>query len=264
MYTKDDLIEDLKKLRINPKGTLMVHSSYKAIGEVEGRADTVLDALMEYMEDGLLTLPTHTWRDINPSNPVFNVLVTPSHVGILTELFRKREGVLRSAHPTHSVAAYGKDAKDFTTGDERFDTPCARGSAWGKLLDREAQILLIGVDLRRNTYIHGVEEWLDIPGRLTDTHQPLKSVLADGTVVDVPSRRHHGDSWSEYFWKVEEILVNQKAMIIGWFGDAVARVCDAKRIYNVLAVMLQDMPDLFSDNEPLSREQIDYYSKLDI
>lgn len=261
MYTKQDFIEDLKRLGIDPKGTLLVHSSYKSIGEVEGRADTVLDAFMEYMKDGLLVLPTHTWRYINADNPVFSVLESPTNVGILTELFRKREGVIRSAHPTHSVAAYGKDAASFTAGDEAFDTPCARGSAYGKLLDREAQILLLGVDLRRNTYIHGIEEWLDIPGRLTDYHEPLQSVLPDGTVVDVPSRRHHGLSWSEHFWKVEEILLNRKAMKMGKFGDAVCRICDAKKTYEVLAKMLVDLPDLFSDNEPLSEAIIAYYSR---
>ena len=36
MYTKEDLIKDLFKLDINPIGTLLVHSSYKSIGEVEG------------------------------------------------------------------------------------------------------------------------------------------------------------------------------------------------------------------------------------
>ena len=260
MYTKGDLIRDLKTLTIDPKGTLMVHSSYKAIGDVAGRADTVLDALMEYMKDGLLVMPTHTWRDINAKNPVFSVLDTPSHVGIMTELFRKRKGVYRSAHPTHSVAAYGKDAQAFTTGDETFDTPCARGSAWGKLLDRQAQILLIGVDLRRNTYIHGIEEWLNIPGRLYNYHEPLKSILPDGTVVNVPSRRHCGGNYSEYYWKVEEVLLNRKAMWIGRFGDAESRVCDAKKTYVVLAEMLKDLPDLFS-NSPLTPEQIQYYSK---
>jgi aminoglycoside 3-N-acetyltransferase len=264
MYTKEDLIKDLFKLDINPIGTLLVHSSYKSIGEVEGRADTVLDALSEYMKDGLLVLPTHTWKYINAENPIYSVKDSPTNIGILTELFRKREGVIRSAHPTHSVAALGKDAVSFTKDDHKFDTPCARGSSWGKLFDRDAQIMLIGVDLRRNTYIHGIEEWVDIPGRLTLTHEPLKSVLEDGTIIDVPSRRHTSTPWSEFFWKVEPILLKQGAMKIGKFGDAETRLCFAKRTYEVLTKMLIDLPDLFSDNEPLSKETIDYYSNLEI
>lgn len=260
MHTKESLIKDLENLSINRNGTLLVHSSFKSIGEVEGKADTVLDAFQEYMEDGLLVLPTHTWSYIKEDNPIFSVKDSQTCVGILTELFRKRENVVRSAHPTHSVAAYGKDAVSFTAGDENCETPCARESAWGRLLDRNAQIMLVGVDLTRNTFIHGIEEWADIPGRMTDTYEPLQSILIDGTTVDVPSRRHCGLSWSHHFWKVDDILVNRGAMHIGKFGDAETRVCDAKLLTDVLMEMLHDLPDLFSDNEPLDQKTIDYYS----
>ena len=70
------------------------------------------------MEPGLLVLPTHTWSYINAENPRFYVDDSPSCVGILTELFRKRPGVVCSLHPTHSVAALGKDAEDFIAGNE--------------------------------------------------------------------------------------------------------------------------------------------------
>lgn len=64
MYTKEDLKEYLKAMGLTGKETILVHSSMKSIGEVEGRADTVLDALIEYFKDGLLLLPTHTWKNI--------------------------------------------------------------------------------------------------------------------------------------------------------------------------------------------------------
>ena len=41
--------------------TVLVHSSMRAIGEVENRADGVLDALMEYFAPGLLVFPTLTF-----------------------------------------------------------------------------------------------------------------------------------------------------------------------------------------------------------
>lgn len=251
MYTKEDLKEHLKTLGIDPKGTLLVHSSMKSIGEVEGGADTVLDALSEYMSDGLLVLPTHTWDRINANNPRYYVDETPSCVGILTELFRKRPGVIRSWHPTHSVAALGKDAEDFVAGDEKCDTPCARNSAWGKLLDRKATIIFIGVDLRRNTYIHGIEEWADVPGRLTDDHEQLYTVLPDGTEISVPSRRHCGLPWSEHYWKVENLFLKKGIMHMGKLGDATVRVCDAEGMANLLLEMLKVNPDIFSDNQPL-------------
>jgi len=258
MHTKESLKQQLKEMGIDPNGTVLMHSSMKSIGSVEGGADTVLDALSEYLENGLLVLPTHTWSYINKDNPKFYVQDSPSCVGILPELFRKREGVVRSWHPTHSVAALGKDAADFVKDDHLFDTPCARGSAWGKLLDRKAAILLVGVDLRRNTFIHGVEEWADVPGRLTDDHEMLFTVLPDGTEIPVPSRRHCGAP-SDHYWKVEGVLEKTGAMFKGRFGDAVVRVCDAAKVYAVITKMLKENPDLFSNNDPLP-EQTDVSS----
>lgn len=251
MHTLESLMKQLEQLGIDSQGTLLVHSSLKSMGPVEGGADTVLDAYTAYMKDGLLVLPTHTWSYIKADNPRFYVDQSPSCIGILPELFRNRPGVIRSWHPTHSVAALGQDAVEFTKDDHLFDTPCARGSAWGKLLDRKATILLVGVDLRRNTFIHGVEEWADIPGRLTDVHEMLYTVLPDGTEIPVPSRRHWGLSWSEHFWKVDEVLESRGAMRKGQLGDAVVRVCDATAVAKVITEMLADNPALFSDNNPL-------------
>lgn len=137
MYTKEDLLKQLEDMKIDKKGTLLVHSSMKSIGQVDGGADTVLDVFSQYMKDGLLVLPTHTWAYINKNNPRFYVDKSPSCVGILTELFRKRPGVVRSLRPTHSVAALGKDAKEFVAGDEKCDTPCSRNSVPDLFSDNE-------------------------------------------------------------------------------------------------------------------------------
>ncbi|MFS0823155.1 AAC(3) family N-acetyltransferase [Bacillus sp. 1P02SD] len=245
MYTKQDLLDHLRKLGIDENGTLLVHSSMKSIGQVEGGADTVLDALSEYMKNGLLVFPTHTWSYINAENPRYYVDESPSCVGLLTELFRKRPGVVRSWHPTHSVAALGKSAREFVEGNEKFDTPCARESSWGKLLDKKASILLIGVDLRRCTYIHGVEEWLDIPGRLTNHHEKLYTVLPDNTEINVPQRRHIGHT-SEKYERVDDVFLTNQVMYKGHFGDATVRVCDTVKMTELLTHILKEEPSLFS------------------
>ena len=254
MYTHDSLLDQLKQLNIDPKGILLIHSSLKSMGEIEGGADTVLDVLSDYMKEGLLVLPTHTWSYINAKNPKYYVEDSPSCIGILPELFRKRKGAIRSLHPTHSVAALGKGSKEFVKGNEEFDTPCARNSPWGKLLDHKATIMLIGVDLRRNTFIHGVEEWADIPGRFSKEREILYTVLPDSTEIKVPSYRHFGDSWSEYFWKVDDLFVEYGVMYKGKFGDATVRICDTQGMTKILFQMLEINPDLFSNNDPLERE----------
>lgn len=261
MYTQADLIHNLKQMNIDPKSTLLIHSSMKSIGPVDGGAETVLSAFEHYMHDGLLVLPTHTWAYIKAENPKYYVTESPSCIGILPELFRKRDGVLRSWHPTHSVAAKGKDAASFIAGAERFDTPCARGSAWGKLLDRRATIMLVGVDFRRNTFIHGIEEWVDIPGRMTDSHEALITVLPNGSEISVPSRRHCGKSWSLHFWKVEEVLEERGAWYRGKLGDANVYVCDTVKLNALLTLMLKKDPHLFSDNEPLTESFKEWFLK---
>ena len=145
MYTAEDLKIDLQNLQIFPNDTLLIHSSMKSIGEVAGGADTVLDMLMDYFkETGLLAFPTLSYRDVNAEQPRFDVKNTPACTGILPELFRKRCGVIRSLHPTHSLAAFGRDAAEFTAMHETFDTPGAVGSPWWKLLQRKGKILFIG------------------------------------------------------------------------------------------------------------------------
>lgn len=60
MHTKETLIQDLENMGLTGREAIMVHSSMKSIGEVEGGADTVVDAFMEFFKDGLFMTPTHT------------------------------------------------------------------------------------------------------------------------------------------------------------------------------------------------------------
>lgn len=253
MYTKQHLLEHLAALGVNQHGTLLVHSSMKAIGDVEGGADTVLDALCEYMQNGLLILPTHTWRQMNETYTVFDSRTEPSCVGVLTNLFMKRDGVVRSLHPTHSVAALGDDAETYTAGEEFTRTPCPRDGCWGKLYDRKAQILFLGCSLKSNTYLHGVEEWIDTPNRLKATAQDFTVIDRDGVSYTVPQYRHHTENPvvdpSEHYDKMEPIFVMGGALTYGTFGDAKCIVGDAVKMADLTIPYLQRDPHLFDDDE---------------
>lgn len=162
MNTIISLQQDLAALGVKPQDTLLMHSSMKAIGPVEGGAEAVLDALTGYLKGGTLVLPTLSWKIIDDKPPVFDARKTPSIVGLLTEIFRKRPGIVRSLHPTHSVAAIGSKADFIVSEDHLNTTPCGERSAWHKLMELNGKILMAGCGLNRCTFIHGVEEWLDI------------------------------------------------------------------------------------------------------
>ncbi|MDD7152990.1 MAG: AAC(3) family N-acetyltransferase [Faecalibacterium prausnitzii] len=51
-HTKETLRQDLVAMGLTGTETILIHSSMKSIGEVEGGADTVLDVLMEFFAGG--------------------------------------------------------------------------------------------------------------------------------------------------------------------------------------------------------------------
>ncbi|MCM1064205.1 MAG: AAC(3) family N-acetyltransferase [Eubacterium sp.] len=245
-YTKEDLKRQLQKAGLWHTDTILIHSSMKAIGQVEGGADTVLDAWMEYFERGLLLLPAHTWAQMSEEHAVYDPASEKSCVGLLTELFRRRPGVVRSLHPTHSVAAYGKDAAVYVAGEENCNTPCTPGGCYDRLRGVKGKILLVGVGHERNTFIHSVEEALNVPNRLTDHPVLLQVVMPDGSRKPVYMRKHYNAMQphiSEDFVKLEQAFYDTGAARKVRFGDADCILCDAESVFEVTRLCLAPDPE---------------------
>ncbi len=287
-YNKQQLKDQLESMGLKGDETILIHSSMKSIGEVDGGADTVLDAWMEYFKDGLLLLPTHTWKTVNADNPVYNPQTTPSCVGLLTNMFMKRDGVIRSLHPTHSMAGYGKSAAEYLAGEEYNNTPCTPGGCYDRLKDAGGKVLLVGVGHERNTYIHSVEEVLNVPNRLSD--MPMELVIeflkedkdnknkklphynrADGWKKCIDSnggydnnnklcrkvyvRKHYNAQQphiSEDFVKLNQIFLDSGVVKKVKFGDADSLLCDAKGMLNVVRQVIAPDPECIVTKDTLS------------
>lgn len=248
MHTYESLADDLAKSGIKRGDTLLVHSSMKSIGEVEGRADTVLDVFMDYFrDDGLFAMPTLTWSNVNAAQPIYDVRETKSVVGLLPELFRKREGVVRSLHPTHSLAAYGRNADAFTEGHERFDSPAGPFSPWRRLLLANAKIMFLGTGIGCNTFLHGVEEWGGAEEVLSIAKEQLVSIGYDGARHAVPSRRHIGDH-SKFYHLLEPHFQALGALSEFRFGDALCKVLDARLAARYTLSLVKRFPRAFTDD----------------
>lgn len=244
MYTKENLKNDLKAMGLNGTETIMVHSSMKSLGDVEGGADTVVDALMEFFKDGLLLAPTHTWNQMSEEYNVFDNKKEPACVGIIPNVFMKKPGVVRSLHPTHSIAAYGKRAAEYIKGEENAKTPCPPNGCFGRLKDENAKILLVGVTHIRNTYIHSVEEMLNVPDRFTEKPVTFKIVMPDNTLKSADVYRHYnkeaeakGQVISDSFDEMKELFYKRGAAENVRLGDAQCILCDALKIYEAVADM---------------------------
>ncbi len=257
MYRKQDLKNMIKDMGIESTDTVFIHSSMKSIGEVLGGADTVLDVFMEYLETGLLILPTHTWASMNELHHVYDPNEEPSCVGILTNLFMKRAGVVRSLHPTHSLAVYGKDSKEYMKGEDEVSTPCAVGGCYDRLRERNGKILLLGVNHIRNTFIHGVEEILQVPERFTEKPVLFQIVMPDGSLKDSYMYRHYNQTTphiSEKYSKLEQAFYDNKVAKKVKFGDADCILCDANGIFQVTKKVLSHQINCLIELEEIPKE----------
>jgi aminoglycoside N3'-acetyltransferase len=82
-------------------------------------------------------------------------------MGLISEAFRRSPGVVRSVHPTHPVALWGRDAGEWAAGHPLATTPCGRGSPYFRLLECDGDVLLLGARITDLTLFHTLEELLE-------------------------------------------------------------------------------------------------------
>lgn len=201
--TRESLATDLRLLGVTPRGTLLVHSSLKALGWVNGAETAVIQALCDVITpEGTLLMPAmspdltdpvhwgappipQAWHEpVRQSMPAFDPKRTPARaMGRIAELFRTWPGVLRSNHPTSSLAAWGTRAETILQ-DQPLEDPFGENSPLARLYDLEARVLLLGVSFESCTILHLAE-------RRTWPHQTL---IQEGAPLMVDGERR----WQRY------------------------------------------------------------------
>jgi len=181
--TRDDIARGLRELGLTAGDSLIVHSSMRHLGPVEGGAGTVIDAILEVIgPTGNLVLPTFNYVRPVPS-PYYDPMETPGRTGILPEVGRKRPDALRSLHPTHSVAVIGPDAGRLTAGHLAQRT-FGVGSPVDLLAQGGGKVLLLGVGQTSNSTIHVAEEHAGLPkGSWFDELPVVRIRRPDGTFL---------------------------------------------------------------------------------
>lgn len=198
-FGPDQVKHALKSLGIRDGDVLMVHSGWDRLGGFRGTPKDLIDALSEVVgEKGTILMPTTPFLgsaiDHASDDPLFDARRTPSAMGLVTEVFRRGRGVVRSLHPTHSVAARGPAAEELVRDHHLAGDPCGQGTPWLRLIEFDAKILFLGVSVRANTLLHGVQavlgpEWAELHphihaplGGLTEEQYSLRTRLPDGNV----------------------------------------------------------------------------------
>ena len=259
MYTKQDIKSQLAAMNAPRDSVVLIHSSLRAVGETEGRGEGLLQAFIEYFTEdgGLLCIPTHTWANAGKTDvPTLDLTRPKTCIGTLPDIAAAHPLAKRSLHPTHSMAVFGDGAEEFVADDVKAKTPAPPFGCHGKIYDRGGKILLVGVVHNRNTYLHCVEEMLNVPNRLSPQPLPMSILHKDGTLQPRPSRSHHAEGIGDVsmrYVKYEPAFRHYGYITDGFVGNAPAQLCDARGMKEVLELIYKrsNGAELMQDFESL-------------
>jgi aminoglycoside 3-N-acetyltransferase len=241
LVTSLDLKTGLSKLGLG-KSLVIAHASLKAFGDIEGGADTMLNALLNSVRG--VIMPTFTYQTmLNPEvGPPKNGITYGSEtdlnkmaeafypdmpvdkmMGVLPEVLRKHPKAKRSMHPIQSFAGINANA---ILNVQTIYNPLA---PIGALADSDGWVLLLGVDHRVNTSIHYAEK---LGGRL----QFLRWALLQDRVVECPG--FPGDS--EGFESIAPLV--EKYMRRVEIGSALVQAVHLKSLIKVVVDQLKQNP----------------------
>ncbi len=260
MFTKEDIFHQLEAMDAPRKGIVLVHTSLRAVGEVEGRGEGLLEVLIEYFtkKGGLLCIPTHTWANVGIEGKItLDMQEGKTCIGTLPDIAAKHPDAYRTPHATHSMAVFGKKQKldKFVLNEGFRRTPTPPTGCYGKLYD-EGHVLLIGVGHERNTYLHAVEEMLGVPNRLSKEPKEITILFKNGDFVRDYMHVHESEGFShvsEHFKKFEPAFRYHGCIVDGKIGNAPAQLCNAKLMHAVMT-MIRDRSErieLCADDTPL-------------
>lgn len=174
--TQADIERGLAELGLGAESHVLVHTSYKSLGGVEGGPADVVRALVSTVATLMMPAfashrsavwdprglvdnnayppsPPEGW-DISQAEPfTYDTPANPT-MGVVNETFRREYPVARSGNPMMSVVAHGELAEELCGPGTDVDAvePIKR------LMDAGGEVLLLGVTHTNSTAIHLAEQ----------------------------------------------------------------------------------------------------------
>jgi len=245
----------LSMLGLGPGAIVVVHSSLKSFGQVDGGAETVIAALQETVtRRGLVIMPTHSLCLIGrPGAGAYDPATSEATTGTIPEVFRRQSGVLRSLHPTHSDAAWGDRAAELLADHEcrgpvGKDSPLHRAALWG------GGVLFLGVGHGANTTLHLAEVLAGVPYVTIPFRRSWGDVAlvrrADGGVDQVPMVNGERPGCSGGFVRIEPALAERQLTREVRIGESRVRYTPSLPMIEVAIEMLRRDPAVFLCDKP--------------
>ena len=192
MIAFQDIVSGLDWLGIGRSRPVIAHASLSAFGEVEGGAQTVMQAILSVFETVVMPGFTYKTMLVPEEGPAGNALVYGSYsdsnqmaeffrpdmavdrlMGVIPEALRRHPGSRRSLHPILSFVGVNADRY---LDCQTLASPLGPVKA---LVDAQGWVILLGVSHSVNTSIHYAES-------LAGRRQFLRWALTLDGVVECP------------------------------------------------------------------------------
>lgn len=228
-----------------------VKMSLKSIGNVDGGAKTVLDAILEVIgEEGTIVtdsfVPVHRLPLITHRSRVVVDDNTPSYAGALANVMLQHPDIVRSKHPIQKFAAIGKWAKDLmlnhTPDSYAYDVLRRMSFMGGKNLKIGTDEKVVGVG---TTHVAigtlGFEQkrpvvgvfYKDSDGNVKLFKRNWSGICSEGLIKFIPYYREAGAILSE-----------------GQVGNAEAKITDMGKTLDIEIKILEKDPTFFFCDDP--------------
>jgi aminoglycoside 3-N-acetyltransferase len=240
----DKLVFEFKRIGLSIGDVVLVHSSFKSFGKVDGGPQTVINALIKVLgNEGTLIVPRFNF-DFSTYGITWDVRSTPSHMGIISEFARKDPRSRKVFHPIYPFSIIGKHANELV--QHRYKGGYSKDSIFNQLLVLDAKIIQIDKVYKSTTIIHHVEEILKVD------YKYYKNFT--GCVIDENGKKYE-DTFNLYVRKLDEgyvtdvlpigkILEDEDVMKIDKIGDATIWYMKARDVYDCTVKAIQKNPHI--------------------
>jgi len=254
MLSYEKLVSEFKRIGLQKNDVVLVHSSFKSFGGVEGGPHTVIDSLLDVLgPEGTLITPRFNF-DFSTYGTTWDTRNTPSHMGIISEFVRKDSRSFSVFHPIYSFCIIGKNAKKLAK--HRYKGSYSKDSIFNQLRVLDAKILQIDCEYKGTTMIHHVEEMLQVD------YKYFKNFT--GKVIDEDGKIYE-DTFNIYVrdWKrgfvtdvipIGKILEEKNATKINQIGNAKTWLTKAEDVYNITVDAIKKNPHVLCKIIPPTKE----------
>lgn len=251
MWTQQHLVEDLQRIGLTEGATVLAHTSLRAVGEIEGGAETLVAAFRETLgAKGTLLVPTFCedhrdpaeWetppndselertRDIVPVYAPDSPATTLRSTGMFPEIVRQQPDAECSEHPALSFAAIGANAA-YLTQNAPFHYPLGTGSPLARLHQLDGYVLLVGVSHAVNSSVYLGEIWGDAP--YVHRARTLKTGAGEWTSMKGSPECSAG------FVRIEPLLRNCRVLHHDYIGNAPSQLMRQQAVVSMAIALLQ-------------------------